>query len=349
MQPIDASPSHGPSGGDDPQMARLDPGASRLKYRLERLMLTPLVRFTLRVVLPFGLCLGAGTAWFAVDENREKFQLMLSEVKATVEERPEFQVRLMAIDGASEALAEQIRAQVPVHLPQSSFDLDLDKIQAQVQALNAVKTAELRIRQGGVLQLDVVQRVPRVLLRTSDGLHLLDDQGVFVAVAAKRIDHPDLPVMAGDILSPAEAQAMQRVHVGMTSGAAKAEGLSADDVALAATARRKLTQAVEEVRRFYALSGPLRSRLRGFERMGARRWDVVLDRDQRILLPETRAEQALEWAISMAVTRSVDLLARDLVAVDLRLPHRPTVRMTDLATQEMWRIKAIEAGRKILR
>jgi cell division protein FtsQ len=69
---------------------------------------------------------------------------------------------------------------------------------------------------------------------------------------------------------------------------------------------------------------------------------VVLDRGQRILLPPTGAVQALERVIAM--DQAVDMLARDLVAVDLRLPGRPTVRVTDHAVQEFWRIKAIEAG-----
>jgi cell division protein FtsQ len=76
--------------------------------------------------------------------------------------------------------------------------------------------------------------------------------------------------------------------------------------------------------------------------MGERRWDVVLDRDQRILLPETEAVQALERVIAM--DQAVDMLERDLVAVDLRLANRPTLRMTDGAVRELLRIRAIEAG-----
>jgi len=102
------------AANDDPQMARLDPRASKLKYRLERLMLTPFFRFTLRVLLPFGLCFGIGAAWFAVDENREAFHLMLSEVRDTVENRPEFQVRMMAIDGAAPTrLTDDVRERMP--------------------------------------------------------------------------------------------------------------------------------------------------------------------------------------------------------------------------------------------
>ncbi|WP_417206998.1 cell division protein FtsQ/DivIB [Antarctobacter sp.] len=304
MRQVEAQAAH-----DDPQMARLDPRASKLKYRLERLMLTPFFRFTLRVLLPFGLCFGVGAAWFAVDENREAFHLMLSEVRATVENRPEFQVRMMAIDGAAPEVAVAIRADLSIDFPKSSFDLDLEGMQQTVTALDAVKTAQLRVRQGGVLQVDVVERVPVVLWRTAEGLNLLDDEGVFVGPAVSRGAHAALPVIAG--------------------GAAEL--------------------AVDEALRLYALTGPVRARLRGFERIGARRWDVVLDRGQRIMLPETGAERALEQAIGMALTPGLDLLARDLTVVDLRLPRRPTIRMTEDATQQMWRIKAIEAGREVLR
>lgn len=306
MRPLETPEYDGP---DDPQMARLDPSASKLKYRVERLMLTPLFRFALRVVLPFTLCFGAGAAWFAVEENRVAFNLMLSEVRAAVENRPEFQVRVMAIDGATEEVAQAIRAELPVDFPVSSFDLDLDVMQQRVTALDAVRSSDLRVRQGGVLQVDVVQREPAVLWRNAEGLHLLDAEGIFVGPAKARALHRDLPVIAGE----------------------------------------QAELAVEEAIRLYALSGPIRNRLRGFERMGARRWDVVLDRDQRIMLPETGAERALQQAIAMALAPTVDLLERDIVAVDLRLPRRPTIRMTDEATQQMWRIKAIEAGKDVAR
>jgi cell division protein FtsQ len=141
-----------------------------------------------------------------------------------------------------------------------------------------------------------------VLWRREAGLDLLDEGGVMVGPAAARIDFPDLPVIAGEGAESAVAEALA-------------------------------LQAVAE---------PIRGRLRGLERMGARRWDVVLDRGQRILLPEAGAVQALERAIAM--DQAVDMLARDVVAVDLRLPHRPTIRMTEKAAEAMRDFKAIEAG-----
>jgi cell division protein FtsQ len=212
---------------------------------------------------------------------------------------------MMAVDGASDLVAEGIRELLPLDFPISSFDLDLEQMRETVVALDPVKSARLYVRQGNVLQVDVVERVPVVLWRTDRGLLLLDDEGVLVGPAFLRADWPDLPLIVGD-------------------GA---------------------NERVEEALDLAAAAEPLTARLRGFVRMGERRWDVVLDRDQRILLPEVDAVQALERVIAM--DQAVDMLERDLMAVDLRLAHRPTLRMTDGAVRELLRIRAIEAGEEV--
>lgn len=148
----------------------------------------------------------------------------------------------------------------------------------------------------------MVERIPVVLWRNEQGLQLLDDEGFLVGPAFVRADWPELPLIVGD------------------------------------GADAYVTEALDLI----AAAEPLSARLRGLVRMGERRWDVVLDREQRILLPETDAVQALERVI--AIDQAVDMLERDLMAVDLRLPQRPTLRMTDGAVQELHRIRAIEAG-----
>jgi cell division protein FtsQ len=76
--------------------------------------------------------------------------------------------------------------------------------------------------------------------------------------------------------------------------------------------------------------------------MGERRWDVVLDRDQRILLPETDPVRALERVI--VLDDAQDMLERDLVAVDMRLAARPTIRMNQGAVEEWWRVTQMTVG-----
>ena len=51
---------------------RRDPAPSRWRYRLSRLMLTPLFRSFLRVGLPVVLVLAGVGAWLSSAENRQK-------------------------------------------------------------------------------------------------------------------------------------------------------------------------------------------------------------------------------------------------------------------------------------
>lgn len=284
---------------------RPDPAPSRLKYRMERLMLTPFFRVLLRFGVPFLLTVSLATWWLSNDENRQKIFDRFADLRAQIESRPEFMVNMMAVDGASDLVADGIRQMIPLEFPVSSFDLDLEQMRETVVSLDPVKSARLYVRQGNVLQVDVVERIPVVLWRNDRGLQLLDDEGVVVGPAFARSDWPELPLIVGD------------------------------------SARDRVSEALELV----AAAQPLTARLRGLVRMGERRWDVVLDRDQRIMLPETGAIQALERVIAM--DQAVDMLARDIVAVDFRLPRRPTLRMTDGAMRELVRIRAIEAGESV--
>ncbi|WP_353471645.1 cell division protein FtsQ/DivIB [Salipiger sp. H15] len=286
------------------QAYRSDPAPSRLKYRLERLMLTPLFRFSLRFGLPFLVGIGGASWYFSYDSNRESFLGAIQSVRDQIESRPEFRVDLMAIDGASDGVAADVREILSLDFPLSSFDLDLDEMRGIVTGLDAVKSATLRIKQGGVLEVSIVERVPVVLWRGVRGLELLDEEGVLVGPAGRRASHADLPVIAG------------------------------------AGAEARVPEALE----LFTAATPLAGRLRGLERIGNRRWDLVLDEGQRILLPEEDAVQALERA--MAMDGAVDMLSRDIAAVDLRLAQRPTLRLNHDAAQEYWRIKAIETGEK---
>ncbi|MFD2844725.1 cell division protein FtsQ/DivIB [Paracoccus cavernae] len=56
--------------------------------------------------------------------------------------------------------------------------------------------------------------------------------------------------------------------------------------------------------------------MRGLERVGERRWDLVLDRGQRIMLPVDGPLPALERVI--ALDKAQDVLGRDVAVVDMR-------------------------------
>ncbi|MEO0938449.1 MAG: cell division protein FtsQ/DivIB [Pseudomonadota bacterium] len=285
-----------------PKSRRADPAPSRWAWRLERLMLTPTFRLGLRVGLPFSLALAVGTWWLSDPVRQQAITDSIAETRAAIQERPEFMVQMMAIDGAPQPIARAIREVLPLDFPTSSFDLDLPALRATVLELPPVKDATIRVRPGGVLQIDITPRVPVAIWRTAEGLSLVDETGAFVAQLPRRSLRPDLPLIAG-----------------AGADAAVIEGLT-------------LTVA----------AAPLGNRLRGLVRMGARRWDVVLDRDQRILLPEVGALQALERVI--ALEAADDVLSRDVARVDMRLAARPTVQMNPAATEEWRRIKMLERG-----
>ena len=83
-------------------------------------------------------------------------------------------------------------------------------------------------------------------------------------------------------------------------------------------------KAIPEALALFEVSSPIEERLRGFLRVGERRWDVVLTRDQKIKLPEDGAVAALQKVI--ALDRAQDLLSRDVAVVDFRNPGRPVLR-----------------------
>ena len=266
-------------------VARRDPAPTRLAYRMNRLWLTPLFRATMRVGLPAFLIVFTFGVYFSDPDRRMAIGLWVENMRSSVEQRPEFMVTEMRIDGAAEEVVNALRALVPVQLPASSFDIDLAELQARLETFDAVESAGLHIGAGGVLQVTIKQRTPALVWRSRSTLDLLDATGHRVAGVANRRARPDLPLIAGD-------------------GADKA---------------------APEALALLAASGPLGPRVRGLVRMGQRRWDLVLDRDQRILLPASDPVAALERVI--ALDQAQDLLARAITHVDMRNAHRPTVRI----------------------
>lgn len=264
---------------------RRDPAPSRLKYRLERIWLTPLYRRILRVGIPgFLLAMTVGL-WLADEDRRAMLNEGLTSVVDKVQSREEFQVRMMTVEGASPVVDKALRAMLPVDLPASSFDIDLPALRLQVMRLDAVESIDLRIKPGGILSALVTERQPALLWRHARGVEILDRAGHRVASVTSREVRADLPLIAG---------------------------AGADLV-------------TEEALTLIDAAGPILPRVRGLVRRGERRWDLVLDYGQRIMLPEKGAVIALQAAI--ALHRAQDMLGRDIDVIDLRDPTRPVARL----------------------
>jgi cell division protein FtsQ len=277
-----------------------DPAPSKWAYRKQRWLLTPYVRTFLVKGLPTLAILGGITLWFSHEPNRLALIGQLTHLREEFEARPEFRVSLARVEGASDDLAAAVRAKLALPLPMSSFDIDLDAARARIEALDAVRKADLRVRSGGILQVVITERMPVAIWRTEDGLTLLDESGHRVAGLLSRADRPDLPLIVGEAADAAAPEALDLI----------------------------------------AAAGPFAPRVRGLVRIGERRWDLVLDREQRVLLPEDNPVQALERLL--ALDQAQDLMNRDILTVDLRSDHRPILRLTPHALAEIRRAQGIE-------
>jgi cell division protein FtsQ len=235
----------------------------------------------------------AALLWLSSEANRSALVAQVEAVKDLVQERPEFMVTAIEVTGADHALSAAIGEVARMDLPVSSFELDLDALRLRVTDLTAVRSAQVRVHPGGTLEIAVVQRRPVAVWRYADGLRLIDAEGAMTGMIAERADRPDLPLIAGD---------------------------GAKD-------------AINEALALFEAAAPIAPRVRGLVRMGERRWDMVLDTDARILLPEEGAVAALERVI--ALHQAQELLDRDVSVVDMRLGQRPTLRLNPSALAQL--------------
>jgi len=83
----------------------------------------------------------------------------------------------------------------------------------------------------------------------------------------------------------------------------------------------------------FSIAAPIAEQVRGLQRVGERRWNLVLDRDREIYLPETGATTALLRV--MAIHATEDLLDKDISIVDLRDAKRPVLRLGAFAASEL--------------
>lgn len=281
-------------------LQRREIAPSRWSYRMQRLWLTPVFRTLFRFGLPIFIVFGIMGLYLQNDARRSDLAQTFVGLREDFQNRPEFSVNLISVEGASPDLAEAIRAKLDLSLPQSSFDIDLEAARQRVEALDAVEVAQIAVRTGGILQVDITERTPVLLWRTDGRIDMLDAGGFRVASLVARSDRPDLPMIAGE---------------------------GANRVA-------------DEAMAVLAAASPLQARIRGLVRISDRRWDIVLDRDQRILLPAENPVEAVERLL--VLDQAQDILARDVAAVDLRIAARPVLRLTPQAQLQMRRANGLE-------
>ncbi|CAN5730065.1 cell division protein FtsQ/DivIB [soil metagenome] len=305
MRPLTAPRDPGgPPLRRDPAGSRLrrDPAPSRLRYRLTRLWLRPGVRRLVNIGLPLLAATAAGWTFAAELDLRARAAAGAAALREAIVDRPQFTVARFDIPDVSPELAEQIAEAALVTLPVNSLEVNVAAVRERIETLDAVERARVRALPSGALEIRAIERLAVVLWRTAGGLELLDQNGIRVAEVDSRLRRPDLPLIAG---------------TGADAHVPEALALLAEAAAVA-------------------------PRIRALARMGERRWDLVLDRDQVIKLPAAAPIEALRRV--MALHDAEELLARDLTVVDLRDPRRPMLRLSEHAAAELARLRKIVQG-----
>lgn len=278
-----------------PRGPRADPAPSKWRWRLERLWLTPTFRAFVRIGIPV-FAVAASVIWYFSDTDRQTAIVDRWEALVrSVEDRPEFTVSLLRIEGASDQVQSDIEETLAIDLPLSQFQFDLEGLRAQLLTLDPVLDAEVRVKAGGVLLLRVTEREPALVWQGPDDIQVLDATGHRVATLDDLTTAGGLPLIAGP---------------------------GAQD-------------AVPEALALIAATAPIADRLVGLARVGNRRWDVVLRKGQRIALPEEGPAVALDRALAMHAAH--DVLGRDVLMVDLRIPDRPVLRLSPAARADLKR------------
>ena len=263
----------------------IDPAPSIISYRLMRLMLIPRLRLILTLGIP-SLVIICGTLVLLLNINlHENIEALKKDLKHALVERPEFMIKVASVDGASDELAHEIREIMPLDFPVSYFDLDIKYLHKVLNDIPAVASAAIKVTVSGVLQINISERIPAFIWRKDDVISVIDEKGEFIRLATSRLDYPELPLVIGE-----------------------AANLSIADI----------SSLMEDNQYFL-------DQVRAFIRVGERRWDLVLDNNLRIMLPQTEFLAAFDRL--MLMSQSGSLFSNQLSSIDMRLVERPTVRV----------------------
>lgn len=271
----------------------IDPAPSRVAYRIMRLLLIPRLRLIFTLGFPSLLIFCATLGLFININVWENISAIKKNLKLAVVERPEFMIKVASIDGSSDELANEIREILPLDFPVSYFDLDIKYLHKVVNEIPAVASAAIKISAGGVLQINVAEKSPSFIWRKDNIMSVIDETGSFIRIANSRVDYPKLPLVVGE----------------------------AADLA------------VSEISSLMQANEYFKDHVRAFIRVGERRWDLILENNVRIMLPQREFLAAFDRL--MLMNEAGSLLSGRLSNIDMRLVVRPTVRVDTVSVDPL--------------
>ena len=271
----------------------IDPAPSRVAYRIMRLLLIPRLRLIFTLGFPSLLIFCATLGLFININVWENISAIKKDLKLAFVERPEFMIKVASIDGSSDELANEIREILPLDFPVSYFDLDIKYLHKIVNEIPAVASAAIKISAGGVLQINVAEKSPAFIWRKDNVMSVIDETGSFIRIANSRVDYPKLPLVVGE---------------------------TAD-------------LAVSEISSLMQANEYFKDHVRAFIRVGERRWDLILENNVRIMLPQREFLAAFDRL--MLMNEAGSLLSGRLSNIDMRLVVRPTVRVDTVSVDPL--------------
>ena len=271
----------------------IDPAPSRVAYRIMRLLLIPRLRLIFTLGFPSLLIFCATLGLFININVWENISAIKKDLKLAFVERPEFMIKVASIDGSSDELANEIREILPLDFPVSYFDLDIKYLHKIVNEIPAVASAAIKISAGGVLQINVAEKSPAFIWRKGNVMSVIDETGSFIRIANSRVDYPKLPLVVGE----------------------------AADLA------------VSEISSLMQANEYFKDHVRAFIRVGERRWDLILENNVRIMLPQREFLAAFDRL--MLMNQAGSLLSGRLSNIDMRLVVRPTVRVDTVSVDPL--------------
>ena len=271
----------------------IDPAPSRVAYRIMRLLLIPRLRLIFTLGFPSLLIFCATLGLFININVWENISAIKKDLKLAFVERPEFMIKVASIDGSSDELANEIREILPLDFPVSYFDLDIKYLHKVVNEIPAVASAAIKISAGGVMQINVAEKTPAFIWRKDNVMSVIDETGSFIRIANSRVDYPKLPLVVGE----------------------------AADLA------------VSEISSLMQANEYFKDHVRAFIRVGERRWDLILENNVRIMLPQREFLAAFDRL--MLMNEAGSLLSGRLSNIDMRLVVRPTVRVDTVSVDPL--------------
>jgi len=271
----------------------IDPAPSRVAYRIMRLLLIPRLRLIFTLGFPSILFFCATLGLFLNINVWENISAIKKDLKLAFVERPEFMIKVASIDGSSDELANEIREILPLDFPVSYFDLDIKYLHKVVNEIPAVASAAIKISAGGVMQINVAEKSPAFIWRKDNVMSVIDETGSFIRIANSRVDYPKLPLVVGE----------------------------AADLA------------VSEISSLIQANEYFKDHVRAFIRVGERRWDLILENNVRIMLPQREFLAAFDRL--MLMNEAGSLLSGRLSNIDMRLVVRPTVRVDTVSVDPL--------------